>query len=59
MRRGSASLVILLAAVAAAGLDLTTFRQSYSRASRAGWYVSGSSDASGWIGASTWSCRLR
>jgi hypothetical protein len=41
MRRGSVCALVLLIAVAATfGLDLTAFRQSYSRASRAAWYLS-------------------
>jgi len=37
MRRSPAYLLLLLTTAAAFGLDLTTFRQSYSRASRADW----------------------
>lgn len=52
MRRGSAYVLVLLVAVASCfGLDLTTFRQSYSRASRADWGLSsslGTIDNSGW-----------
>jgi hypothetical protein len=43
MRRSAECLFVLLGAAAAAfGLDLTTFRQSYSRASRANWTLQSS-----------------
>lgn len=43
MRRSSESLFLLLGAAAVAfGLDLTTFRQSYSRAGRANWMLQSS-----------------
>jgi hypothetical protein len=50
MRRSSTHLLLLLAAAAAFGLDLTTFRQSYSRVGRADWYVSAVANTEGWIG---------
>jgi hypothetical protein len=39
MRRSPAYLLLLVAVAVAFGLDLTTFRQSYSRASRADWWL--------------------
>ncbi len=46
MRHSLACLFVLpVAAAASVGLDLTTFRQSYSRASRADWHASGTTYA--------------